>query len=178
MKYGNDYKIKESLYNDDPVIRTYTGKYVNIFDMKKEDIDIVDIAWRLSNTCRFGGYTKIFYSVAQHSNWCCEHIENDSFKLEALMHDATEAYIGDIPSPIKRVLVEIGQIEDRIQEIIADKFKLKCPFPKEVHAIDRKALEYEWDNFMISEHIVQIGNIRDKSGMYKFMDNFNKLKRT
>lgn len=177
MKYGNDYKFKESLYNDDPVIRTYTGKYINIFDIKPDDIDIIDIAWRLSQTCRFGGFTKTFYSVAQHSIWCCENVLNDKFKLEALLHDASEAYIGDIPSPIKRVIPEIHQIENRIQEIIADKFKLQYPFPKEVHDIDKKALEYEWNSFMISDHVIQIGNNRDKTGSNKFMYYYDKLKR-
>ena len=81
-------------------ITTYTGKKFHYLNPSPEEIDIVDIAHALSLSCRFRGHCKWFYSVAEHSVRVAE-IVTPVFQLEALLHDAAEAYIPDIPRPIK-----------------------------------------------------------------------------
>ena len=86
--FGNNYKTEESLYNDDPVIRTFTGKYVDVFNLKEEDICIEDIAHALTTICRFGGHCKYHYSVAEHTIWMVYHSPKE-IKLDCLLHDAS-----------------------------------------------------------------------------------------
>ena len=72
-----------------------------------EDIDIEDIAHGLAYTCRFNGQSTAFYSVAQHSLMVADLVA-DELKLEALMHDAAEAYLGDVVKPLKEALVNVS----------------------------------------------------------------------
>lgn len=80
-------------------IRTASGKVFDLVDPTPEMFDIEDIAHALSHICRFTGHTRHFYSVAQHS--VAVSMLTDS--LEGLLHDATEAYIGDVSRPLKRL---------------------------------------------------------------------------
>ena len=86
-------------------ISTQAVKQFNFINPKVEDIHILDIARALSNICRFGGHTSSFYSVAEHSIITAEILEqknaNKITVLAGLLHDATEAYMGDMPRPIK-----------------------------------------------------------------------------
>lgn len=141
---------------DDPLhagdcIRTYSGLYVNVFDPDLETICIEDIAHALSNLCRFGGHTKRFYSVAQHSVLCSRSVDN-KFRIQALLHDASEAYLLDVPKPIKRHLVGYKEMEDRMMALIAEKFGFTFPLEKEVKAIDRDMLEIEWAQVVIKDN--------------------------
>ena len=81
-------------------IETYTGKKIYPLSLSQESICIDDIAHALSQTCRFGGHTREFYSVAQHACLVAMLVPNE-FKLAALHHDDTEAYLGDVVSPVK-----------------------------------------------------------------------------
>lgn len=89
--------------NRGPYIQTYTGKKFHPFDPKPEEICIEDIAHSLAHICRFNGHTEFFYSVAQHSLIVAHLLKDESplTQLLGLLHDAAEAYIGDIPAPIK-----------------------------------------------------------------------------
>lgn len=82
-------------------IQTYTGKAFDPFDPDPMKICIEDIAHALSNICRFTGHTREFYSVAQHSVEMAKRLPA-SLQLAGLLHDASEAYLCDVPSPIKR----------------------------------------------------------------------------
>lgn len=106
-------------------IQTYSGLVVNPFDLKPEDIRIVDIAHALSNQCRFTGHTKRFYSVAEHATHC-SRVVDQQFTLRALLHDASEAYLHDIASPIKkhRYFDEYRDLESDIEYLIYDVFKI------------------------------------------------------
>ena len=88
-----------------PFIQTLSGRRVNPLDAAPEDIDPVDIANALANLCRFGGHSRGFYSVAQHSVIVCDLLEEQGATADelmaALLHDAAEAYLGDLPHPIK-----------------------------------------------------------------------------
>lgn len=104
-------------------IETFTGRNVDILDPDPNEICIEDIAHALANTNRFGGHTRIPYSVAEHSVRI-SHIVPEFLVMDALMHDAQEAYIGDMPSPFKKVMPEFQFYEDRIERAIRKAFDL------------------------------------------------------
>jgi 5'-deoxynucleotidase YfbR-like HD superfamily hydrolase len=123
-----------------PWIQTYTGRAFDLLDPKPEQIDVLDIAHALSNICRFTGHVREFYSVAQHSCLVAEIISDlwragpgsrpcpELVQLAALLHDAPEAYIGDVSTPLKRAmrcegtLSEYDVIEGRIESAILGRF--------------------------------------------------------
>lgn len=152
VRENAEMRIKESndpLAGKDPLytgstIRTFTGQYVNVFDPDPETIMIEDIAHALSQTCRFGGHTYEPYSVAQHSIEVSKLLP-EYMQLTGLLHDATEAYMCDIPRPIKRHLHEYKDVEERLMQVIATKFKLIYPFPPELKIADKHMLEKEHD---------------------------------
>lgn len=125
-------------------IKTFTGRIVDPFCLKAEDIDIVDIAHALSNICRFNGHCNKFYSVAQHCVLVAElsSLEN---KMAALLHDASEAYLCDIPGPIKHSaeFQDYRGFERDVQERIYNKFGLFSPIPSEVKEMDKAAVVAE-----------------------------------
>jgi len=130
-------------------IRTVSGKYVNVFEPTPDMICIEDIAHALSNQCRFGGHLPRFYSVAEHSLNCSYLIDDPELKLEALMHDASEAYLLDIPSPIKKNLTNYKQIEDGLMKVIFEKFGLSYPLHEKVKEVDAIVLQTEWNCLML-----------------------------
>jgi len=139
----------ENLYEPD-CIRTFTGIYVNVFEPTLEMICIEDIAHGLSNQCRFAGHLKKFYSVAQHS-WHCYTLAPSKHKLAALLHDASEAYLCDIPKPIKKHLPDYCKIEDNLMKVISKKFGFEYPLSKEVKEADKTMLKVEWEKLMIND---------------------------
>ncbi len=86
-------------------METYTGRFVDAVDLKREDIDLRDIAHALSLICRFGGHCKRFYSVAAHSIHCHDQALRYGYSRDvavlALLHDAGEAYWHDMGRPLK-----------------------------------------------------------------------------
>jgi hypothetical protein len=167
----------ENLYTPD-CIRTYTGKYFNVFEPRKELIDIVDIAHALSNQTRFGGHLPVFYSVAQHS-YLCSMYADAGHSFAALMHDASEAYLLDMPKPIKDRLPDYLALEARLMEIIADKYKFEWPLSKQVKDIDREVLELEWESIMLKRagtvNIEPWGPYRARN---EFLQVFKRLKKS
>jgi uncharacterized protein len=108
-------------------IQTFTGRRVNPLAMTCGDINIRDIAHALANTCRFGGHAKHFYSVAEHCYLISLTVPLDC-ALEALLHDAAEAYVGDMVRPIKYQpeMVEFRVAERRIEDLIIERFGLSA----------------------------------------------------
>lgn len=112
-------------------IATFTGKIVEPFNLKDEDIDIYDIAKSLSNQCRFLGQVEKFYSVAQHCVLGVEALRklhwSVPIQLCFLLHDAPEAYLCDIPSPLKShpTFFNYRIIEDITLDIVLDHFGLR-----------------------------------------------------
>jgi hypothetical protein len=118
------YLNKDKGINMESWIQTYTGKHFDIFNPRIEDICIEDIAHGLSLQCRFNGHCNKFYSIAEHCiRMACWDLPGDP--KQRLFHDAAEAYIGDIPSPIKQNLSEFEKIEENLLEIIFKKFKIQ-----------------------------------------------------
>lgn len=142
-------QAKENLFTKD-CIRTVSGIYINVFEPTTEMICIEDIAHALSFQCRFGGHLPKFYSVAQHSLNCSYLIEDKSLKLTALLHDASEAYLLDIPSPIKKGLSNYKEIENKLMALIADKFGFGWPLPEAIKKVDELMLQLEWDCLMLN----------------------------
>ncbi|MBJ2114435.1 deoxyribonucleoside 5-monophosphate phosphatase [Serratia ureilytica] len=95
-----------------PSIITYTGKTLSLDNLTTESIDLIDIAKGLSNECRFGGQCEEFYSVAQHSILVSLLVPLP-YALEGLLHDAAEAFIGDMPSPFKKNLSDYVEMEKK-----------------------------------------------------------------
>lgn len=116
-------------------ILTNSGTRFDFENPTEEMINIEDIAAALSKQTRFNGHCSQFYSVARHSIIMASKISPE-FKLEALMHDATEAYIGDMVKPLKNLIPEFEKIENKIHKVIAKKFKLKTKTPKEIKDLD------------------------------------------
>lgn len=137
----------ENLYTTD-CIRTFTGLYMNVFEPTPDMICIEDIAHALSHQCRFGGHLPKFYSVAEHCV-AASVLANNANKLAALLHDASEAYLLDIPRPIKHRLSNYKEIENNLMALIAEKFGFEWPLSENVKRVDEYLLQWEWHTIMI-----------------------------
>lgn len=100
-----------------PEVCTYLHNMVSFVEPTEHQINIVDIAHALSMIPRFNGHTNTRYTVAQHCIAVSERVD-PKYALAALLHDAHEAYTGDIVSPLKILLPELKQIEIRLNEAI------------------------------------------------------------
>lgn len=129
-------------------IATRSGGKLDFLNPRPEQIHIEDIATSLSRLPRFAGHTTDFYGVAQHSVHCSRLCEE--YPLEALLHDATEAYMGDCNRPLKQMLGEAWtSVENRIQDAINLKFQLRLcdsPVHRAVKEVDDRMLmtERKW----------------------------------
>ena len=130
-----------------PWIQTWNNKIFHFLTPSPLSINLGDIAHALSHTCRFGGHTKTFYSVAQHSVLVSQNLE-PRFARWGLMHDAAEAYVGDMPAPLKSLLPEFQAIETNILALIATRYHLAAPIPEEVKEMDLRLLMTERRDLM------------------------------
>lgn len=128
------------------ILETVTGKLIDVEDPKVEDIDIEDIAWGLSRIARFCGatITPIPYNVAQHSVLVAKKVEEDidamgftkakeygvgyQTVLKALLHDASEVYTGDVPSPVKKI-PSLYPVFKELEHKLMTKVYEKCGLP-------------------------------------------------
>jgi len=139
--------MENTIQHPENSIRMYTGKYFDLKTMDPDTICIEDIVHGLSNTMRFAGQLDVPYSVLQHSVLVADNVSKEN-QLAALLHDASEAYLGDMPSPFKKMLPDYKAIEDKLMRVIAEKFGFEYPLPTEVKEIDRHFLEVEWNAFV------------------------------
>ena len=123
-------------------LQTATGRAFWPLAPRPQDIDIVDIAHALANQCRYAGHCRKFYSVAEHSVHVARHLPPE-FKLWGLLHDASEAYLVDIPRPIKPALTNYRALEDRVMAAVAEAFGLAGEMPAEVKRADNAILADE-----------------------------------
>ncbi len=126
------------------LIATASGRMVDPFAMHFDDLHIEDIAHALSNICRFTGHVSRFMSVAEHSVHCSRLVPPGSALL-ALLHDASEAYLGDIASPTKRRPEFVGyrDAELRLQRLIIRRFTTDTCLDEHVFAADAAMLHCE-----------------------------------
>lgn len=121
---------------------TYTGRPFYPYDLRPDDFHIEDIAHALSMLCRYGGHCREFYSVAEHSVHVSRLVSPRN-ALCGLMHDATEAYLVDMPRPIKVGFPQYKEMEAKLWAHIAARFGLPERFPDEVETADGHMLFHE-----------------------------------
>lgn len=168
-----------------PYIVTFQGHKFFPLDIRAADIHIEDIAHALSNLCRFGGHVNEFYSVGQHS-LLVSSVLPDELKLQGLMHDASEAYLIDLPRPIKK-LADFGpyrRVEKQTQEVIYKKYHIPYPDSAEIKVADNILLGTEARDLMnnpgwcheiepkLVKRIVPKANKRVET---EFLDEFHRL---
>lgn len=122
-----------------------SGLRVNPLTMRPSDVDIIDIAHALARQCRYNGHCGGYLSVARHSLWVSGRVVEmgqPDLALTALLHDAAEAYLGDMIRPLKRG--EIGtayrEAEHRVESAVAAHFGLDYPMPSPVLEADNYVL--------------------------------------
>ncbi|PKA38896.1 hypothetical protein CWR43_35545 [Rhizobium sullae] len=124
-----------------PSIMLASGNWFDLLDPWNSTFTIVDIAQGLSNICRYAGQCKKFYSVAEHSLYVSETVEK--YKLEALLHDAAEAFLGDITRPLKQLLPQYKEIESNVEAAIFSRFHLDLNARTEIKRADLRVLAAE-----------------------------------
>lgn len=106
-----------------PEMRMWSGQLVDPLNITPEQVRFDDICFALANICRYGGHCHRHYSVAEHTIKLYETMLGDgcdnTLLLYALLHDAAEAYVGDIPAPFKQHLRQFHKIERNVQKNIA-----------------------------------------------------------
>jgi hypothetical protein len=147
--------------NRGPWIMTFTGHHFHFVDPSLDEIDIMDIAVATSREGRFAGHCWNFYPVAQHSVYVSERMELlarctkeysqyelSRIALMGLLHDASEAYLKDMPSPVKAYLPDYKKMEDKVQRIIMAKFGILDLWDNEsisnlMHKVDKAVMSSE-----------------------------------
>lgn len=97
--------------------------------------------------CRFNGHCSDFYSVAQHSVMV-SHLVPEHLAFMGLMHDAAEAYVGDVPTPIKQLIPQFKLLELHVWQLIARRFDLPMALPDQIKRADLQALATERKQLM------------------------------
>lgn len=142
------------------VVMTRSGQYLDLAKPDPAVFNLNDIATVLSRLPRFNGHTGPFYSVAQHSvavAWLLstQQQANDIVYC-GLMHDVSETYLTDMPRPIKSLLPDYAQIENRLMLALANRFGFDWPMPDDVRAADDAMLCLEWDLFIKPDQKVRM----------------------
>jgi uncharacterized protein len=144
-----------------PWIETYTRKRIYYWNITEDVISIQDIAHALALTCRFGGHSDFFYSVAQHSvlvSYICEK----QHALYGLLHDAAETYLMDVPHSLKNLLAGYTQFEQNLMEVISKKFGLDVRLFAEVKKADNQLLATEARDVMGVPNAVERWGLPEK----------------
>lgn len=172
-----------------PTLLTVAGDYVNFLEPEGTRFDIEVIAHALSNICRFGGHTTAFYSVAQHSVLVSQ-IVSKPLELQALLHDGAEAFLGDVIKPLKVLLPNYSEIEDRLQRAIYKSFGICEVQHPDIKYADRVLLATERRDLMQENKSVweltkgikpldqHIGPLQPQAAMRLFMDRYNEIMST
>jgi len=155
-------------------IRLFSGGYLNLLDPQPETFTLADIACGLSKICRFGGQIERWYSVAEHSIWCAHQASDDrhgfDVQLACLMHDAAEAFIGDVVKPLKMLLPRYAEIERGIEAVIGRKFGIDFDVHKEViREIDHAMLIAERRRFFSVDHVQWAGESEVRALSHDFL---------
>lgn len=178
-----------------PFIETFTGKRFQPLAPKFADICIEDVAHALSNQCRFSGHVRHFYSVAEHSVRVSRFVAattNDvGLQLWGLLHDASEAFLVDLPTPLKvhpALGEEYKRAERRVMRAVCKRFGLPPRQPSIVHVADARLLATEVRDLMYARpsHWVKVTAVplferitpwAPKTAEAEFLYRFNELTR-
>lgn len=127
-------------------INAWSGATIDFRTPENSEFTLEDIATGLSHECRYAGQLDKFYSVAQHCLLVMALAPRE-LRVHALMHDASEAYMKDIPKPLKVMLPEYERIEEQMQQAIMDQFEISVLNAEYIHFYDQEALEIEINAF-------------------------------
>lgn len=147
-------------------IQVRSGKKFDFVSPDVEAIDILDISTALSLQCRWNGQLaspKHFVSVAEHSV-LVSAVVSPGARLWGLLHDGSEAYVADIPRPLKRLLPDYIEIENRVQALIRKRFQIFIhpDIVEEVHHADSQALLFEAEKVLTPKsYSLFMDNTRD-----------------
>lgn len=157
------------------------GQMFDFANVDPDKIDIYDIAHGLANSCRYNGQTPSFYSVAEHSLNLVEFVKNRvqnprSLMKAALLHDAAEAYMGDIVRPLKRLFPEFSAYEDNLLQIIFEKYGVKHEM-KDIVQYDNEMTVLEIKKMFEDDHksTFQIYYLSPYLAKLKFVKKFEEL---
>lgn len=123
-------------------VQTWTGRQFWPLDARTEDVFIEDIAWQLAQQNRWKGATNVPFSIAQHSV-IVSRLCDPEFALQGLLHDAPEAYLGDIAGPLKAALPDFVGAEEALWKVIAKRFNVPVEFHPSVKRADLISLHTE-----------------------------------
>ncbi|WP_442795332.1 hypothetical protein [Pelobium manganitolerans] len=130
---------------NDGIMSSYKKVKIDLVNPTPDMFNPQDIAKGLANTCRFGGQTEGFYSVAQHSILVMM-LAPKKLQLAALLHDASEAYLGDIIKPVKNLIGDkYAQLEAKFEKAIFEQFKADCKLLDDLKPYDKQALQLEYE---------------------------------
>jgi hypothetical protein len=165
----------------DGKMNTYMKVRFNIFDPHPEQVNILDIARGLAFKGHFSGQTPFLFSIAQHSVLtaalvAAEHPTNRELQLAALLHDAAEAYIGDMIKPVKVRIPDFEVVENRILAAIFVRYDLPIGLMKTVKAYDQEAQAQEFDVFYEGRRNPFIQKQTPDESMVAFYEKFLYLK--
>jgi 5'-nucleotidase len=124
-----------------PTITLASGRLFDFLNPDGSDFTIEDIAHGLAHVCRYAGQCRGFFSVAEHSILVSDTVTD--FAYEALLHDAAEAFIGDVTRPLKQLLPEFRRIEATVQDAIIKRFGMHPGYWKAVKEADLRVLAAE-----------------------------------
>lgn len=129
-------------------MQTYTGRKFWPMDPRADEVFIEDIAHSLSLQCRYAGHCHRFYSVAEHSVLMARHLrwEGVDVALWALLHDASESYLVDVPRPVKPYLPGYKEAEAKVMAAVCERFGLAAEMPEKVHDADNRIIGDELEN--------------------------------
>lgn len=130
-----------------PTIQTASGYYIDLTKPELGHYSLWDIGHALSNLCRFNGHCRRFYSVAQHSVLVSRCVPTE-LALDALFHDAAEAYIGDMSSPLKSLMPEYRAIEAKVEKALRHALGLNLDLHPAIKAADLTLLATEQRDLM------------------------------
>lgn len=144
-------------------MQTFTGRQFWPLDPRPEDVDPLDVAHALSLQCRYNGMVARFYSVAEHCVLMSLAVAPEH-ALHALLHDATEAYVGDMVRPLKNHMPAFRDAEDLVWAAVADRFGIDHEMPAEVHEADSRIVLDERDTLLTTppapwalDHLAPLG---------------------
>ncbi len=133
-------------------IQTRSGKKFHFMNPRPEEVDIEDIAYALAHTTRWGGHCDPPITVAQHCVLVSRLLRDGRcsamVQMQGLLHDAAEAYIPDIPSPIKPYLKDLAGIDWYIERAICEAFGVHHPFDPAVKRADVESYRWEYRDLM------------------------------